>query len=256
MRKLRLMNCYAMLLILVMLMAGCPGSSVTIKEPGAPIEWFLGVDTTPTVSPAEFAEYPQIAAESVLSCLRPRDRLYQLLINADAEREVTTFDVASGKTGVADDALKIYQSLKAIQRDQSRSVTTNLASLLSYVKKVVNEARKERQRLEQQGRPAPPEIQYVAVLLTDGLPDGRQTIEAGDWPNDVQVWVFGVKREHEAKFKQLCLEQMRIPEANLHIKQFSAWKAGVKDFGPTVGRTRNSALLNQLTTGSKTVAGL
>jgi len=253
--KFKLMNCIAIALLFVGALAGCSSSGVTIKKPGAPIEWFVCIDTTPTVSPEEFKEYPQIAAESVLSRLRPRDRVYQLLINSDAETKVGTFDIAGGKTGVADDALKIYQSFKTVQRDQGRNITTNLASVLSYVKKVVNTARRERQQRQQQGQPAPPEVQYVAVLLTDGLPDGPQTIEAGDWPDDMPVWIFGVNRENEKKLMRLCLDQIRIPEANLHVHRFSAWTSAVKEFSP-MGRTKNGALLERLMTGKQSAHGL
>lgn len=253
--KFKLMHCRAIVLLIAAALAGCSSSCVTIKKPGAQIEWFVGIDTTPTVHPEEFKEYPQIAAESVLSRLRSRDRVYQLLINSDAETKVETFEIAGGKTGVADDAVRIYQSFQAIQRDKTRKITTNLASVLSYVKKVVNTARRERQQRQQQGQSALHEVQYVVVLLTDGLPDGRQTIEAGDWPDEVSVWIFGIKRDNEEKLKRLCLEQMRIPEANLHINRFSAWKAAVKDFTP-MGRTKNGALLERLMTGKQSAPGL
>jgi hypothetical protein len=244
---------FVSMILLASLFLAC---KFTVEPPSAHVEWFVGIDVTSSVKAEQFNAYPTIIRDSVLSRLRSGDRVHVLLINSDPQQGVKTFPLDGGKAGVAGKAAEIYEYVKSVKQPAGYRGTTNIAGFLSYVKEVVNRARQEEASLQSKGKSAPPASHYVALMLGDGKPEGKQLTLPGEWPSDVPLWALGIDQRYGDAFRKLCEKQMNIPEANVRVVSFATWESGIRSFGLDIDRPQNGALREALATGVKPAAGL
>jgi hypothetical protein len=237
-------------------LAGC-GVVGGIAPPKPHVEWVIGIDVTSSVNPKEFAAYPEIVLEAVISRLRSGDRVHVLLVDSDPRKQAKDFELDGGKTGLAAKAAEIYDYINSIKRPSRYRGTTNLGGFLSYCKELVSKVRAQEEALREKGYSIPRGSDYVAVVLTDGKPDGRQTaFDDGDWPKECSLWGIGIAEEDQPSFKKLCIDKLNIPEGNIQLIPFGMWKPGLKNFAVELGRQKNGALLDRIGSRKKMSLGL
>jgi hypothetical protein len=251
----KLMNTILVAALLTTLMA-CAGGPFKVQAPSAHVEWIVGIDVTSSIKPEQFNTFQTIIRDAVLARLRSGDRVHVLLINSDPQTSVRTFTLDGGKTGVGGKAAEIYSYIQSVKQPVGYRGTTNIASFLSYVKEVVNRTHQEEASLQSKGKAPARGAHYVALLLSDGKPEGKQLVLSGEWPADVPVWALGIDQKYMSVFQQLCVKQMHVPEANMHVFSFATWETGIKNFGLDIDRPQNQALRDELVTGRKPEARL
>jgi len=249
-RRLRLV----FVILLSGLLPGC--ENIEISAPPPSIVWFIGFDVTTSIPANEFAEYKNIARKAVLSRLKNRDNVHILLIDSDPEDNIKSFILNSGRTGLVEKILEIDKYIQdEIQQSANYRGTTNIGGFLTFVKRNISESRNERANATAKGATLTTEPLYVALLLTDGHPDGEQTNSGAEWHDDIHLSAWGVHDRHAPAMLSLC-QRSGIPEKNLQLVRLIDAGLRLENFGLEWNRPLNEPILKSIETKKVHTGGL
>lgn len=206
----------------------------------------IGLDITTTVE--RFAEMrDQMIPRVALGRLHDRDEVHWMSIAARPDRDVQV-KLLKG-LGQDKNIIALYEAIHAIKQTTNHKEINDTGAVMRYAKSISKKLERERQRQANQGKSTPRATRVVLTMFTDGeLPAGQSMPEAGLWPTDLDVWVWGVEKQYEARLRQWITTTLGLPEAQLHIVLRSEWQLDVeKTFGPRIDRPSiNVGLLKRL----------
>jgi hypothetical protein len=200
--------------------------------------WILGLDVTTTVKPESFVLMRDtMIRHIVLARLRPGDEIQWMLLHENPEKKVDTKQL-TGKVGTNDEVQKLAAQLHQIKQLTDVRIANNVGNIFAYAKRIGTMLEAEQQRVAQQGKSQGRTELLTMHLFTDGeLPAKQGLPQPGPWPSNLDVWVWGVEQEHEARLTQWLTTTLGLPEKQFHIVRFSDWQTTAnKVFGPRIGR--------------------
>lgn len=228
---------------LCFLLSGCD-----LGEPPKKIEWFLGFDVTTSISEADFQAYKSLAMKTVLARLKNDDKVHILRIDSNPEDDVKTFVIDGGRTQMIKQAIELNEYIHdGISQPENYRGSTNIGGFLTYLKRNIENVNQQRQLLKSTGKPLPPEPVRVGIIFTDGLPEGVQTRQEGEWHSNLKIFFWGVAPRYENRVEDLCNE-MSIPQENFQTIRFSDTEMHLPLFGLEWGRPLDAGLLKSLET--------
>lgn len=239
---------------LIGLLPGC--GNIEISAPPPSIVWFVGFDVTTSIPENEFAEYKNIVRKAVLSRLKGRDKVHILMIDSDPQDNIKSFILNGGRTGPVKEILKIDTYIQdEIRQPSNYRGNTNIGGFLSFVKRNISELRKERANAIAKGATLPAEPLYVALLLTDGHPEGKQTNSEAKWHNDIHLSVWGIHPDRINAMISIC-KDLGIPDQNVQLIRLADAALRLENFGLEWSRPLNEPLLKSIESGKVHAGGL
>jgi hypothetical protein len=169
----------------------------------------------------------EMIPEIVLSRLRSRDELHILQIDSDPQGNVKVVEVSARQIGLGEEIASIYsQYVRAIEQAARYRGETNIGGVLAYANRIAL-------KLQANGSQAG---QVVVLLFSDGKLEGPQPKPRGEWLAGIQVWFWGIEREHEETLSKWARQKMQLGEEQMRLVLVSNWQTDSRIFGQKINR--------------------
>jgi hypothetical protein len=199
----------------------------------APYNWTVCYDTTKSVPVKEFKEYPRIVRSAVLELLKPGDVLSLLRVD---QTETESIELQNRLSRFQRSVESIYRKIHEIGRNQ-KAHTTDFGLILNHA----------RRRIELSGKVARNmPARHVVVCVTDGVADGKQTLETQKGPIkvDYRVLFVGVKNGTEENLRKMASQTGFTDQGRILIVPFQHVRE--VPLSKFIGRSSNPSLEKSL----------